>query len=46
MMFNKSWSDVSDDEIKELAQRLESEMGGWIFHKKIDWSKKTSWIKL
>tara|TARA_Y100001972_G_C7667883_1_gene338368 strand:- start:9143 stop:10120 length:978 start_codon:yes stop_codon:yes gene_type:complete len=46
MMFNKSWSEVSEDEIKELSLKLEKEMGGWIFHRKIDWSQKTSWINL
>ena len=46
MMFDKSWANVSDNEIKDLAQRLESEMGGWIFHRKIDWNQKTNWVKL
>jgi len=38
MFFDKKWSDVSELEINELAVRLEKEMGGWIFHKKIDWN--------
>jgi glycosyltransferase involved in cell wall biosynthesis len=46
MMFDKPWLEVSDKEIKELAQRLETEMGGWIFHRKIDWDQKTNWITL
>ena len=46
MMFDKPWSQVSDEDIKDLAERLESQMGGWIFHRKIDWSQKTSWVKL
>jgi glycosyltransferase involved in cell wall biosynthesis len=41
MFFNKPWSDVSDDEIDLLAARLEQEMGGWIFHRKIDWNNPT-----
>jgi glycosyltransferase involved in cell wall biosynthesis len=41
MFFNKPWSDVSDDEINLLAVRLEQEMGGWIFHRKIDWNNPT-----
>ena len=41
MFFNKRWSDVSDDEIDLLAARLEQEMGGWIFHRKIDWNNPT-----
>jgi glycosyltransferase involved in cell wall biosynthesis len=41
MFFNKPWADVSDDEIDQLAARLEQEMGGWIFHRKIDWNNPT-----
>jgi len=44
MFFDKSWSDVTEDEIDDLATRLQSEMGGWIFHKKIDWDRKTPFI--
>jgi glycosyltransferase involved in cell wall biosynthesis len=46
MFFDKPWSEVSDEEISFLAKRLSSEMGGWIFHKKIDFSKPTPSIKL
>lgn len=45
MMFDKAWSEVSDEEIKELALRLEREMGGWIFHEKINWNKNIPWIQ-
>jgi hypothetical protein len=41
MFFNKPWSEVSDVEIEKIAVRLEKEMGGWIFHQKIDWNKPT-----
>jgi hypothetical protein len=41
MFFDKPWSEVTEEEIKKLAVRLSSELGGHIFHKKIDWSKKT-----
>lgn len=41
MFFNKPWAVVSDDEIDQLAVRLEQEMGGWIFHRKIDWNNPT-----
>ena len=40
MFFNKSWSDVTDEEIKILAERLTKEMGGWVFHSKIDFNQK------
>ena len=32
---------VSDNEINDIAGRLETEMGGWIFHRKIDWNNPT-----
>jgi len=46
MFFNKAWSDVSDSEINELSAKLSEEMGGWIFHRKIDFKKKTPHISL
>ena len=46
MFFDKPWKDVSEDEIDSLAEKLEKEMGGWIFHQKIDFSKKTPYISL
>jgi len=46
MFFDKSWKEVSDSEILELSNRLEKEMGGWIFHRKIDWSKSTPHIRI
>ena len=46
MFFNKSWSEVTDKEIKDLSHKLEKEMGGWIFHNKVDFSKPTPHIKL
>jgi len=41
MFFDKPWQEVKDSEIDELANRLADEMGGWVFHNKIDWSKQT-----
>jgi len=32
--FNKPWSEVSDEEIKEKAIELKEKTGGWIFHNK------------
>ena len=46
MFFDKSWKDVSDEEIKDLADRLAKEKGGWIFHRKIDWNVKVPHIVL
>ncbi len=41
MFFDKKWEDVTDEEIKQLAERLQNDMGGWIFHRKIDWNLPT-----
>ena len=46
MFFNKPWSTVSDEEIEEMAKKMENDLGGWIFHSKIDFSKKTPWIEI
>ena len=46
MFFNQSWKDITEDEIKKMADRLSKEMGGWIFHKKVDFSIKTPSISL
>jgi glycosyltransferase involved in cell wall biosynthesis len=44
MFFNKPWNDVSEDEIKSLSLKLESNLGGWIFHRKVDFEQKTPWV--
>lgn len=46
MFFDKPWAEVSDEEITSLAIKLEKEMGGWIFHKKIDFSAKTPHVNI
>jgi len=46
MFFGKCWSDVSDDDIDNLAAKLKEKMGGWIFHKPLDFSKPTSHVKI
>tara|TARA_Y100000310_G_C20280945_1_gene622595 strand:- start:332 stop:550 length:219 start_codon:yes stop_codon:yes gene_type:complete len=44
MFFQKAWTDVTEDEIEELAVKLESEMGGWVFHEPVNFDKKTPHI--
>lgn len=46
MFFDKPWSEVSDEDIKTLASRMEEEIGGWIFHAKIDFSQPTPHITI
>ena len=41
MFFDKKWEDVTDQDIKEMAAKLKDEMGGWVFHQKIDFNRKT-----
>lgn len=41
MFFDKKWSEVSDNDIKELSKKLKNKMGGWVFHKKIDFNNPT-----
>ena len=44
MFFDKKWSDVTDSEIDELASKLSNEMGGWVFHSKVDFNNPTPHI--
>lgn len=39
-MFDKKWSDVSDEDIRERAALMKSVLGGWVWHRK--WDGKTS----
>lgn len=46
MFFNKPWSEVTEEEIDQMANKLATEMGGWIFHSKVDFSQKTPHVTL
>ena len=46
MFFNKKWSEVSQEEIVNLAKKMDNELGGWIFHSRIDFSKPTPWYEI
>jgi hypothetical protein len=35
---------VTDGDIDDLADRLQREMGGWIFHRRVDFNAKTPHI--
>lgn len=41
MFFDKPWASVTEEDITNLSEKLEEEMGGWIFHSKVDFQKKT-----
>ena len=46
MFFDKPWTDVSEKEIKKMSKKLSKEMGGWIFHRKVDFDNPTPSIRL
>ena len=46
MFFDKKWEDVTEKDIKKLAKKLKKEMGGWVFHNKIDFNCKTPHIEV
>lgn len=46
VMFDKKWADVTDNDIEALALKLTTQLGGWIFHEKVDFSKPTPHIKI
>ena len=45
IMFDKPWTEVTEEDMVELATLYEKELGGWIFHRPVDWSNKTTWIQ-
>ena len=46
MFFNKKWSDVNDNDVKNLAYELELKMGGWIFHEKVNFDYPTPHLNI
>jgi len=46
MFFEKSWAEVTNEDIEELSSRLSNEMGGWIFHDRVDFNKPTPHITI
>jgi len=46
VMFDKPWADVTESDISELSTKLASELGGWIFHNKVDFSTKIPHISV
>lgn len=46
MFFDKTWAEVTAEEVRALANDLKTKMGGWIFHRKIDWNNPTPSITI
>lgn len=44
--FDKPWSEVTEKEINDITARMKKEMGGWVFHERIDFSKPTPWMEI
>ena len=44
MFFQKPWADVTENDIDTMATKLADEMGGWIFHEPVDFSKPTPFL--
>ncbi len=46
VMFDKPWSEVTDEDIDSLGARLADELGGWVFHQKVDFSYKVPHVEI
>jgi len=46
MFFNKSWAEVTEEEIVTMGNELAEKMGGWVFHSKVDFSKPTPHVSI
>ena len=46
MFFDKAWKEVTEKDVKDLASRLRSEMGGWIFHSRVDFDNPTPHLEI
>ena len=46
VMFNKPWADVTDDDMEKMGEKLSSELGGWIFHTKVNFDQKVPYISV
>lgn len=46
MMFDMSWKNVTDEMIEARAKEFAEKLGGWIFHRKVDFSQPTPYMKI
>ena len=46
MFFDDEWSNVTDGDIEQLATRLKEELGGWVFHEKVNFERPTPHLTL
>jgi len=46
MFLDTSWADSTEEDIENTAKKLSEEMGGWVFHSKVDYSNPTPHFKI
>ena len=46
MFFDKPWSEVTEDDINDMSQKLKTQLGGWVFHSKVDFNKEVPHMTL
>jgi len=46
VFMQKAWAEVTDSDAESVGNRIEGEMGGWIFHQRVDFSRKTPSISV
>ena len=46
MFFQRSWSDISDEDITAMATKLADELGGWVFHSPVNFETQVPHVTL
>ena len=46
LTFDMPWEEVTKDDIDKMSQKLGDKMGGWIFHRKVNFDNPTPSIRL
>ena len=46
MFFDKPWSEVTEKDMDDMSKKLSEEMGGWVFHSRVDFKKPTPHISV
>ena len=46
VMFDKPWSEVTEEEIDDMGAKLADELGGWIFHTKVNFNHHVPHIQV
>lgn len=46
VVFDKPWSEVTDEDITSMSKKLKESFGGWIFHQKPRWDVKVPYVSI